>query len=62
MKYKKGRKYGLVRKQEKLLQEMQDKNELIFNTHNQKLLLHKRKLENEVSSMNAKKHKKTILL
>jgi hypothetical protein len=37
---------------------MQDENELIFNTHKQKLLLHKRKLENEVSSMNAKKHKK----
>jgi hypothetical protein len=37
---------------------MQDKNELIFNTHKQKLLLHERKLENEVNSMNAKKQKK----
>lgn len=56
---RKGRKFGLVRKKEKSLQEMQDENELIFNTHKQKLLLHKRKLEKEVSSMNAKKHKKS---
>ena len=42
---RKGRKFGLVRKKEKSLQEMQDKNELIFNTHKQKLLLHKRKLD-----------------
>jgi hypothetical protein len=56
---RKGRKFDLVRKKEKLLQEMQDENELIFNTHKQKLLLHKRKLEKEISSMNAKKHKKS---
>ena len=44
----------MVRKKEKPLQEMQDEHELIFNTHKQKLLLHKQQLENEISSMNAK--------
>ena len=38
---------------------MQDEHELIFNTHKQKLLLHKRKLENEISSVNAKSNKKS---
>ncbi len=42
---KKGRKFGLFAKRRSRFKEMRDENELIFNTHKQKLLLHKRKLD-----------------
>jgi hypothetical protein len=48
----------LVRRKDKTLQEMEDEHELMFNKQKQKLLSHKRRLENEIGSVNAKKSKR----